>query len=68
MGKKEFDRLVAEFNRKSRLYPSGERPWEWPLRHRIRDEVLAGRARGATWAFQVKARRRLFPGDEDYLP
>lgn len=53
MSKRHFDSLKREWVRKNRLYPDhgrSIRPWEKSLRHKIREEIAAGLARGHKWA------------------
>lgn len=50
MSEKLYKKLMREYAKKNRLFPTGFRPWEEPLLNRALDEVEDGLKRKAQWA------------------
>ena len=58
MSESQYKKLISEYRRKDRLYPDrgrSIRPWEAPLRAKIRACIDAGLRKGAAWARKAKS-------------
>ncbi len=71
MPERQYQKLDKEYRQKDRLYPDrgrSSRPWEAPLREKIRTEIVEGLKGGHQWAKDAAQRWHIDPSTGQFLP